>query len=153
MKTLIAYFSASGITKKVAEQMKEIVKGDIFEIEPVEKYTDADLDWTSKQSRSTLEMQDKSFRPPIKNKVENLQDYDKVVIGFPIWWYTAPTIINTFLEENDLSGKKIYLFCTSGGSPVDKALENLKNAYPNLEFVSGKTLNSTISEEELTNWL
>ena len=153
MKTLVTYFSASGNTKKVAEQINEIIKGDLFEIEPVEKYTDADLDWSSKTSRSTLEMQDKNFRPPIKNKVENLNDYQKVVIGFPIWWYTAPSIINTFIEENDLTGKEIYLFCTSGGSPVDKAVENLKNAYPKLDFKLGKTFRGREDEEEILDWL
>ena len=152
-KILVSYFSASGVTKGVAEEIANAVEGDLFEIEPVEKYTDADLNWMDKKSRSTIEMNDRSFRPPVKNKVENLGDYDKVVIGFPVWWYTAPTIINTFIEENDLTGKSIYVFCTSGGSGVDGSLNDLKNTYPNLNFISGKRLKSNVDLEEIKTWL
>ena len=152
-KILVSYFSASGVTKGVAEKIADAVEGDLFEIEPVEKYTDADLNWMDKQSRSTIEMNDRSFRPPVKNKVENLGDYDKVVIGFPVWWYTAPTIINTFIEENDLTGKSIYVFCTSGSSGVDGSLNDLKNTYPNLNFISGKRLKSNVDLEEIRTWL
>jgi len=152
-KTLVTYFSATGTTKKVAENIKEVIGGDLFEIEPVEKYTDADLDWSSKTSRSTIEMQDKSFRPPVKNKVENIDNYDTVLIGFPVWWYTAPTIINTFVEENNLEGKKIYLFCTSGGSKIDKCLENLQKDYSNLNIISGKTFTGREEKEEILDWL
>lgn len=152
-KILVSYFSASGVTKGVAEKIASVVEGDLFEIEPVEEYTAADLNWMDKNSRSTIEMNDKSFRPPVKKKVENIGDYDKVVIGFPVWWYTAPTIINTFIEENDLTGKSIYLFCTSGGTGIDGCLSDLKNAYSNLNFVSGKRLKSSINEEEIKNWL
>ena len=152
-KILVSYFSASGVTKGVAEKIANAVEGDLFEIEPVEKYTDADLNWMDKKSRSTIEMNDRSFRPPVKNKVENLGDYDKVVIGFPVWWYTAPTIINTFIEENDLTGKSIYVFCTSGGSGVDGSLNDLKNTYPNLNFISGKRLKSNVDLEEIKTWL
>ena len=152
-KVLVSYFSASGVTKGVAEKIANAVEGDLFEIEPVEKYTDADLNWMDKKSRSTIEMNDRSFRPPVKNKVENLSDYDKVVIGFPVWWYTAPTIINTFIEENDLTGKSIYVFCTSGGSGVDGSLNDLKNTYPNLNFISGKRLKSNVDLEEIKTWL
>ena len=152
-KILVSYFSASGVTKRVAEEIANAVEGDLFEIEPVEKYTDADLNWMDKQSRSTIEMNDRSFRPPVKNKVENLGDYDKVVIGFPVWWYTAPTIINTFIEENDLTGKSIYVFCTSGSSGVDGSLNDLKNTYPNLNFISGKRLKSNVDLEEIKTWL
>ena len=152
-KILVSYFSASGVTKGVAEKIADAVEGDLFEIEPVEKYTDADLNWMDKQSRSTIEMNDRSFRPPVKNKVENLGDYDKVVIGFPVWWYTAPTIINTFIEENDLTGKSIYVFCTSGSSGVDGSLNDLKNTYPNLNFISGKRLKSNVDLEEIKTWL
>ena len=154
MKTLISYFSASGVTKDASKKIAEIINGDLFEIEPVEKYTNADLDWMDKSSRSTIEMNNKSFRPPIKNKVNNLNDYDKVVIGFPVWWYTAPTIINTFIEENDLINKSIYVFCTSGGSGVDGSLNDLKKAYPNLNFISGKRLkNNSINPDEIINWI
>ncbi len=152
-KILVSYFSASGVTKGVAEKIANAVEGDLFEIEPVEKYTDADLNWMDKKSRSTIEMNDRSFRPPVKNKVENLGDYDKVVIGFPVWWYTAPTIINTFIEENDLTGKSIYVFCTSGSSGVDGSLNDLKNTYPNLNFISGKRLKSNVDLEEIKTWL
>ena len=118
-KILVTYFSASGVTKGVAEKIARATGGDLFEIEPVQKYTDEDLDWTNKQSRSTIEMNDKSFRPPVANKLTNPEQYDTVAIGFPVWWYTAPTIINTFIEENDLSGKNAYVFVTSGSSSVD----------------------------------
>lgn len=152
-KTLVTYFSASGVTKTVAEKISKAVEGDLFEIEPVEKYTDADLDWMDKNSRSTIEMNDRSFRPPVKNKVENLEDYQKVVIGFPVWWYTAPTIINTFIEENDLTGKEIYVFCTSGSSGVDGSLNDLKKTYSNLNFISGKRLTTSIDEGEISGWI
>ena len=152
-KVLVSYFSASGVTKGIAEKIAKIVEGDLFEIEPVEKYTDADLNWMDKNSRSTLEMNDKEFRPPVKNKVDNLADYQKIVIGFPVWWYTAPTIINTFIEENDLTGKEIYVFCTSGGSGVDGSLNDLKKTYSNLNFISGKRLKNSVDEEEINTWL
>ncbi len=152
MKTLITYFSASGTTKGVAEQIANIVNGDLFAIEPVEPYTDADLNWMNKQSRSSLEMADKSSRPEVKNKVSNLNDYNKVIIGFPVWWYTAPTIINTFIEENDLTGKEIYIFVTSGGSSFGGSLKDLKEAYPNLNFVKGIRFNK-VKEDEVNEWL
>lgn len=152
-KILISYFSASGVTKNVAEKISSIVNGDLFEIEPVNKYTSADLDWTNKQSRSSIEMNDKSSRPKIKDKVGNINDYDTVLIGFPVWWYTAPTIINTFIEENNLENKKVYIFATSGGSGVDGSLNDLKSAYPNINFVSGKRLSSNVSENDITNWI
>ena len=152
-KILVSYFSASGVTKGVAENIAEIVDGDLFEIEPVEKYTNADLNWMDKNSRSTVEMNDKSFRPPVKNKVENLSDYDKIIIGFPVWWYTAPTIINTFIEENDLTGKEIYVFCTSGGSGVEDSFNDLKSAYSNLNFISAKRLKKNIEKDEISNWI
>ena len=152
-KVLVSYFSASGVTKGIAEKIAKIVEGDLFEIEPVEKYTDADLNWMDKNSRSTLEMNDKEFRPPVKNKVDNLADYQKIVIGFPVWWYTAPTIINTFIEENDLTGKEIYVFCNSGGSGVDGYLNDLKKTYSNLNFISGKRLKNSVDEDEINTWL
>ena len=151
-KTLISYFSASGVTKNVAKKISEAISADIFEIEPVNKYTDEDLDWTNKASRTTIEMNDKSSRPQIKNRINNIEEYDRVIIGFPVWWYTAPTIINTFIEENDLSGKDIYVFVTSGGSGVEKSLDDLSKTYPNLNFISGKRI-KTIDEEEIKEWL
>ena len=115
-KSLVTYFSASGVTKKVAEKLAEAAGADLFEIKPEVAYTEADLNWMDKKSRSSIEMNDKSFRPAIAEKCNNMADYDVVYIGFPIWWYVAPTIINTFLESYDFSGKTIVLFATSGGS-------------------------------------
>ena len=134
-KKLVAYFSASGVTKAVAQRISNLIDADLFEIEPQTPYTEEDLDWTNNNSRSSVEMNDRSFRPPIKNKVSNLDTFDKVFIGFPVWWYTAPTIINTFIEENDLSGKDICVFVTSGSSSVDSSFNDLKNKYNNLNFL------------------
>ncbi len=151
MKSLISYFSASGVTKRVAEELSQLVGGDLFEIEPVEKYTDADLDWRDQNSRSTIEMNDRDFRPAVAKKVDNMGDYDKVVIGFPVWWYTAPTIINTFIEENDLSGKDVYVFVTSGGSGVDGSLKDLRAKYPEIKFVDGKRIQQVT--DDLATWI
>ena len=152
-KVLVSYFSASGVTKRVAEKVATAINGDLFEIEPVDKYTNADLDWTNKQSRSTIEMRDKTFRPPIKSRVQNINDYDLVILGFPVWWYTAPTIINTFIEENDLVGKDIYVFVTSGSSSIDSTYRSLQSNFPNLSFVSGKRFTGSESEEEYKSWI
>ena len=145
-KVLVCYFSASGITRRVAQKIAIAISGDLFEIEPVELYTDADLNWMDKNSRSTIEMKDKSFRPQIKKKVPNIEDYSTVVIGFPVWWYTAPTIINTFIESVDLSGKRIKVFCTSGGSGVDKCVSDLQNTYPELDFAKGMRFTGNVSK-------
>jgi len=152
-KILVSYFSASGVTRRVAEKISAAIKGDLFEIEPVNHYTDEDLDWTNKESRSTLEMQDKSSRPGIKNKVNNLNDYDTVIIGFPVWWYTAPTIINTFIEENDLTNKKVYIFVTSGSSSFAGSLKDLRNTYPNIDFVDGKRFTGNETIDDITSWI
>lgn len=146
---LVSYFSASGVTKGVAYKIGKVLDGDIFEIEPVDRYTSDDLNWNNENSRSSIEMKDKSFRPPVKNKVKDMDKYDTVVIGFPIWWYTAPTIINTFIEENNMSGKDIYIFVTSGGSSVDGSFNDLKNAYSDLKFVKGVRFNSNVSDDEI----
>ena len=146
-KTLVAYFSATGTTAGVAKTLATEAGADLYEIQPEQPYTDADLDWTDKQSRSTVEMNDRDFRPAIKGKVEHLDSYGTVYIGFPIWWYTAPTIINTFIEQNYLKGKKIFLFATSGGSNVKKAEKDLKSAYPELDILGSKLLNHPTSEE------
>lgn len=151
-RKLICYFSCSGNTKKVAENIKTIMGGDLFEIEPVDEYTEEDLDWTNDNSRSSIEMKDKNSRPKIQNKLENLEFYDTIILGFPIWWYTYPSIISTFLEENDLSGKKIYVYATSGSSTIDSAYNNLVTNYPNLNFVSGLRLTPN-STNELDDWL
>ena len=150
---LVSYFSASGVTKGVAEKIANAVNGDLFEIEPVQKYTDEDLDWTNKQSRSTIEMNNRSFRPPILNKVSNINEYNTVIIGFPVWWYTAPTIINTFIEENNLEGKNVYVFVTSGGSGSEGSFRDLKNTYSNINFISSKRFRGNESKEEYINWI
>ena len=129
-KTLVAYFSATGTTKAAAQRLAKEKNADLFEIAPEVPYTAADLDWRDKQSRSTKEMQDRSSRPAIKGTCPNIADYDTVWIGFPVWWYTAPTIINTFIEAHDLSGKVINVFATSGGSNVTGSANDLKKAYP-----------------------
>ena len=152
-KVLVTYFSASGVTKKVAEKIKTAVGGDIFEIEPVEKYTKSDLNWMNPRSRSSIEMKDKSSRPAVKNKVEKLDEYDTVIIGFPVWWYTAPTIVNTFIEENDLTNKKIYIFVTSGSSGYQGSFNNLKNTYSDLDFISGRRFKGKESDEEYVDWI
>lgn len=150
---LVSYFSASGVTKGVAEKIANAVNGDLFEIEPVQKYTDEDLDWTNKQSRSTIEMNNRSFRPPILNKVSNINEYNTVIIGFPVWWYTAPTIINTFIEENNLEGKNVYVFVTSGGTGSEGSFRDLKNTYSNINFISSKRFRGNESKEEYINWI
>jgi flavodoxin len=141
---LIAYFSASGVTKSVAERIAQENEYDIFEIVPEEIYTSDDLDWTDKNSRSTIEMNDKSFRPPIKETCD-VSAYDTIVIGFPVWWYTAPTIINTFIESVDLSGKTVKAFCTSGGSGIDKCVSDLASNYPELNFTKGMRFMGDVS--------
>ena len=151
-KILVSYFSASGITKSVAEKVSHAIKGDLFEIEPKEKYTEADLDWTNKQSRSSIEMNE-NIKPEIVNKVSNLDDYEKIVLAFPIWWYKEPTIIDKFLEENDMTGKKIYVFVTSGSSLIDSTYRSLQSNFPNLSFVSGKGFTGSESEEEYKSWI
>ena len=151
-KILICYFSASGVTKSVAEKVASAVDGDLFEIEPVEKYTDEDLDWMNKQSRSSIEMNE-NIKPEILNKVSNLDSYEKVVLAFPIWWYKEPTIIDKFLEENSMIGKSIYVFVTSGSSSIDSTYKSLKNNFPNLNFIDGKRFTGSESLEEYRAWI
>jgi flavodoxin len=142
---LIAYFSASGVTKAVAEKIADENGYDIFEIVPEEIYTPEDLDWTDKNSRSTVEMNDRQFRPPIIETCD-VSPYDTVAIGFPVWWYTAPSIVNTFIESVDLTGKKIKAFCTSGGSGIDKCVSNLAATYPELNFSKGMRFAGDVSK-------
>lgn len=151
-KTLVAYFSASGVTRGVAQQLAEVTGGTLHEIKPEQPYTDADLDWHDKQSRSSVEMQDKKSRPAITDKLADMNDYDVVYVGFPIWWYTCPTIINTFMETYDFKGKTVIPFATSGGSSIKKACEDLKAAYPDVDWKEGKLLNGT-SKAELETWV
>ena len=152
-KILVSYFSATDTTKMVAEKIRDVLNCDLFEIEPVEKYTDADLNWHDKNSRSSIEMQDKNSRPGIKAKISNLNDYDKVIIGFPVWWYTAPTIINTFIEENDFLNKQVYIFVTSGGSSEEGSFNDLKNKYNNINFIKAKRFNSNTSKEDIEDFI
>ncbi len=140
-KTLIAYFSATGTTKAAAERLATEFNADIFEIAPEVPYTAADLDWRDKTSRSTLEMQDKASRPAIAAKCDNIARYDTVWIGFPVWWYTAPTIVNTFIEAHDLSGKVLNVFATSGGSDVVDSYNDLKNAYQQYQWGDKRLMN------------
>lgn len=151
-KVLVSYFSASGVTKKVAKKVATAINGDLFEIEPVEKYTLEDLDWTNKGSRSSIEMNE-NIKPEILNKISNLEEYDTICLAFPIWWYKEPTIIDRFLEENDMSGKNVYVFATSGSSSIDSTYKSLKNNFPNLNFVSGKRFTGNESDEEYMNWI
>ena len=141
-RILVAYFSASGVTAKVAEMLADAVGADIYEIQPAVPYTKADLNWMDKKSRSSIEMNDKTIRPAIADKNARIDQYETVFLGFPIWWYVAPTIINTFLESYDFSGKKVILFATSGGSKFGNTVEELKVSVPaSCEIVEGKLLN------------
>ena len=147
-KVLVAYFSATGTTAGAAKRRAGAVKGDLFEIKPTVPYTASDLDWTDKHSRSTLEMKDPNSRPEVSSHVDNMDQYDTVFVGFPIWWYVAPTIINTFLEAYDFSGKTVIPFATSGGSGMGKTLEGLEKSCSG-NLVPGKMLNSSAAIEDL----
>lgn len=153
-KILTAYFSASGITKRVAEKIAEAAKSDIYEIKPAILYSEADLNWHDSKSRSSIEMNEQpGFRPKISGKVENMEQYDTVMIGFPIWWYVAPTIINTFLESYDFSGKKIVLFATSGMSGMGHTIRALKPSAPDAIFDSEKRLDANVSQDAADKWI
>lgn len=151
-RKLVAYFSASGVTAKVAETLAEAIGADIYEIEPKIPYTKADLDWTNKQSRSSVEMNDPASRPAIAGVRDNMADYDTIFVGFPIWWYVAPTIINTFLESYDLSGKTIVPFATSGGSGMGKTNEKLLPSCAGAKLLEGKVFRSGVSKAEMCQW-
>ena len=150
-KTLVAYFSATGTTEKAAKQVAEVIGGTLYEIQPVKKYTSADLNWHDKSSRSSVEMTDAKSRPALSSKPENLADYDTVYIGFPIWWNLAPRIINTFIESGDFSGKTIILFATSGGSSISNSEKELQKTYSNLKWQKGKLLNGA-TKEDIKQW-
>ena len=152
MKKLVAYFSASGVTKAAAERLAKAAGADLFEIKPAVPYTRADLDWMNKKSRSSVEMNNPDSRPEIEARLSNMEDYDTVFLGFPIWWYVAPTIINTFLESYDLTGKTIIPFATSGGSGMGKTNEMLAPSCPGATLLKGKMLNGGLSETELKKW-
>ena len=152
-KKLVAYFSASGTTKKTAELLAEAAGADLYEITPKVAYTKADLNWMDKKSRSSVEMNDKKFRPEIEDKDANIAEYDEIILGFPIWWYVAPTIVNTLLEKFDFSGKKVVLFATSGGSGFGNTVKELQPSAPNTEIVEGKILNSKSEIEKFAKSL
>ena len=152
-KKLVAYFSASGTTKKTAELLAEAAGADLYEITPKVAYTKADLNWMDKKSRSSVEMNDKKFRPEIEDKDANIAEYDEIILGFPIWWYVAPTIVNTFLEKFDFSGKKVVLFATTGGSGFGNTVKELQQSAPNTEIVEGKILNSKSEIEKFAKSL
>ena len=153
-KKLVAYFSASGVTAKAAKNLAEAAGADLFEIKPEVPYTQADLDWHDKNSRSSVEMRDSKSRPQIAAGDARIADYDVIFVGFPIWWYVAPTVINTFLESYDFAGKTIILFATSGGSGFGKAVEGLKGSVADSTVIrEGKLLNGNPSVAELKNWV
>lgn len=151
-KTLVVYFSATGTTRQAAQVVAKVTGADLYEIEPQVAYTSADLDWTDKQSRSSVEMKDKQSRPAIKKGKLNVAAYDVIYIGYPIWWYVAPTIINTFIEEYGLEGKIIRPFATSGGSPVKPTVEALRQTYPSLDIRDGALLNNP-TEKSVRSWI
>ena len=150
---LVVYFSASGVTRKVADRLARTIRADQYEIEPVNKYTGVDLDWHDKRSRTTIEMEDKTARPEMKEKHIGLEKYDTIILGFPVWWYTAPRIINTFIESNNLEGKKVYVFVTSGGSGSEGSFKDLKETYPNINFISSRSLRGTETEDDYEEWI
>ena len=151
-KILVAYFSASGTTKKLAENLAKAIGGDIFEIEPAKKYTEADLDWTDKNSRSSLEMADISSRPEIANKVRNFGEYKYIFLGFPIWWYREPSIVDTFLEEYDFAEKIVIPFATSGESGLGNTAKNIQNLIKNATVKNGKRFSFNVTLDELKTW-
>ena len=152
-KRLVTYFSASGVTAKVAENLADAIGADIFEIQPEVPYTKADLNWMDKKSRSTIEMSDLNSRPAIATKRDNMDEYNTIFVGFPIWWYVAPTIINTFLESYNLKGKTIIPFATSGGSGMGKTNEKLAPSCTGAKLLHGKVFNAYSSKADLSAWV
>lgn len=151
-KVLAAYFSASGVTKKLAERLASVIHADLHEIQPEVPYTEADLNWRDKKSRSSVEMADKTFRPPVANKVEKIEQYDVIFIAFPIWWYVAPTIVNTFLEQYDLTGKTVVPLATSGSSGMGNTNKELAVSCEGADLKEGKRFAANASEDELKAW-
>lgn len=151
-KRLVAYFSAGGTTKKVAEMIANSAKADLFEIEPKIPYTKADLDWMDQKSRSSMEMNDKKFRPEVLDTDTDFNAYDEIILGFPIWWYVAPTIVNTFLEKYNFSGKKIILFATSGGSGFGNTARELQTSAPDSVITEGKIFHNVV-KQQIAEWI
>ena len=153
MNALVAYFSASGTTAKAAKTLASAAGADLYEIKPAVPYTRADLNWMDKRSRSSVEMNDKHSRPALADTAAPVAGYDVIFLGFPIWWYVAPTIINTFLERYDFTGKTIVLFATSGGSGLGKSAAGLKDSAPGARILNGRLLNGRLNEGELKAWV
>lgn len=153
LKVLVAYFSATGTTEGVAEHIANGLNAELYEIVPEQPYTSADLDWNDNDSRSTIEMNDPNARPAISGSVENMEQYDVVFIGYPIWWYDAPRIVSTFMESYDFSGKTIVPFCTSGGSGIGSSASNLEKLTSNAEWLDGQHLNGSDSQDEVMEWV
>ena len=152
-KTLVAFFSASGVTRQVAQKLAAAAQADLYEIKPAVPYTQADLNWRDKSSRSSVEMQNLAIRPQLADTDAKIEQYDRILLGYPIWWYMAPTIINTFFESYDFSGKSIILFATSGGSGFGKSVKELSPSCPNATIREGRMLNGNPSEQELRQWV
>ena len=152
-KTLVAYFSASGVTKRLATTLAEAAGADLFEIVPEEIYTKADLNWMDKKSRSSVEMNDRSSRPAISSKIDDISVYDTIYVGFPVWWYREPSIIDTFMESYDFSGKKVIPFATSGGSGLGDSYKNMQALAPNANVIDGKKFSARTSVDELKAWI
>lgn len=152
-KTLVAFFSASGVTRQVAQKLAAAAQADLYEIKPAIPYTQADLNWRDKSSRSSVEMKNLAIRPQLADTDAKIEQYDRILLGYPIWWYMAPTIINTFLESYDFSGKSIILFATSGGSGFGKSVKELSPSCPNAVIREGRMLNGNPSEQELRQWV
>lgn len=153
MKALVVYFSATGTTAKVAKALANAAQADLYEIRPAVPYTSADLNWMDKRSRSSVEMNDKHSRPALADTDAPIAGHDVIFLGFPIWWYTAPTIINTFLESYDFTGKTVVLFATSGGSGLGSTAAALQGSAPGARIVNGRMLNGRVSEHELKAWV
>lgn len=151
-KTLVAFFSASGNTKRVAEKLAAAIDSDLYEIKPAVPYTSADLNWRDRHSRSSVEMNDPSSRPELTDYHANIAGYDRIFLGFPIWWYTAPTVVRSFLESYDFTGKTIILFATSGGSGLGKTAKELASSCPGAAIEDGRLLNGNPAEAALKQW-
>lgn len=152
-KPLVAYFSASGVTARLADKLAAVTGAHSYAIQPETPYTTEDLDWTNKQSRSTIEMNDRTFRPPVAGKLAEMEQYDVIFLGFPIWWGVAPTVVNTFLEQYDLSGKTIVPFATSGSSGMGNTNAELAPSCPGADLKAGKRFAASASEGELKDWV
>ena len=151
-KKLVAYFSCSGVTVRAADMLAQTAGADLFEIKPAQPYSAADINWMDKNSRSTKEMKDKSSRPAVAGKVADMESYDKIFVGFPIWWYVAPTIVNTFLEQYDLTGKTVVPFATSGGSGMGRTNAGLAPSCKGANLKEGKRFAANATETELAAW-